>query len=52
MLYWFGNIQVMDIIGKKTSKPHQLTPWAKVSGDDITYPKEMTETGSPKPAPD
>jgi len=46
------NIQVMDIIGKKTSKPHQLTPWAKVSGEDITYPEETKGTDSPRPVPD
>jgi uncharacterized protein (DUF488 family) len=46
------NIAVMDIIGEKTSKPHRLTPWAKVSGEDITYPGEMKGTGSPRPTPD
>jgi len=32
------DIQVIDIMGEQTSKPHLLTPWAKVSGDEITYP--------------
>ena len=34
------NIPVLDIMGEKTSKPHKLTPWAKVTGEDITYPEE------------
>jgi len=37
------NIQVMDIMGEKTSKPHRLTPWAKVDGEEITYPGESGE---------
>lgn len=32
------NIKVEDIFDEKTSKPHLLTPWAKVDGNMITYP--------------
>ncbi|MHC1740123.1 MAG: DUF488 family protein [Anaerolineaceae bacterium] len=32
------NITVEDIFNEKTSKQHSLTPWAKVSGTQITYP--------------
>jgi uncharacterized protein (DUF488 family) len=46
------DIPVIDIIGLKTSKPHQLTPWAKVSGEDITYPQEVNLSGLPIPTPD
>jgi uncharacterized protein (DUF488 family) len=35
-------IQVEDILSVKESKPHALTPFAKVSGLDITYPAEGT----------
>jgi uncharacterized protein (DUF488 family) len=45
------NITVMDIIGMQTSKPHQLTPWAKVSGVEVTYPEEIKGNDSPRPAP-
>lgn len=34
------DIQVIDIMSEKTNKPHRLTPWADVSGDNITYPRE------------
>jgi uncharacterized protein (DUF488 family) len=33
------HIRVEDIIGAKGRKPHVLTPWARVSGMTITYPK-------------
>lgn len=33
-------IQVMDIFDEKTSKPHQLTPWAKVTSHQVIYPGE------------
>lgn len=33
------DIQVEDIMSEKISKPHKLTPWAKVNGHMITYPK-------------
>jgi uncharacterized protein (DUF488 family) len=39
------DIPVLDIMGEKTSRTHQLTPWARVSGEDITYPEEMKATG-------
>jgi len=32
------SIEVIDIIGEKSSKPHMLTPWAKVDGHKVTYP--------------
>jgi uncharacterized protein (DUF488 family) len=32
------NMKVEDIFTEKTSKPHQLTAWAKVDGLKITYP--------------
>jgi len=32
------NIDVLDIINESHSKPHTLTPWAKVDGHRITYP--------------
>jgi uncharacterized protein (DUF488 family) len=32
--------QVEDILNEKTSRPHRLTPWAKVAGVEVTYPKE------------
>ncbi len=36
-------IQVEDIIGEGASRPHKLTPWAKVDGSKVTYPG-TTET--------
>ncbi len=30
--------KVEDILGEKSSRPHQLTPWARVDGLQITYP--------------
>jgi len=32
------SIPVVDIISQKTSRPHELTQFAKVEGDKITYP--------------
>ena len=32
------NFHVEDIMSGKTSKPHTLTPWARVKGLEITYP--------------
>ncbi len=32
------NIEVEDIISEGSSRPHTLTPWAKVDGSRITYP--------------
>ena len=31
-------LKVEDIISDKISKPHKLTPWAKVKGETIIYP--------------
>lgn len=31
-------IQVVDIFDENNSRPHTLTPWAKVDGMTITYP--------------
>lgn len=33
------SIQVEDIMSSKTSTPHKMTPWAKINGLEITYPK-------------
>jgi len=33
------NLHVEDIMSNKTSKPHQITPWAKINGISITYPE-------------
>ncbi len=35
------NIEVIDIINEKTSKPHPLTSFAKVNGNRIVYPKDI-----------
>ena len=32
-------IAVMDIMSRTSAKPHELTPWAEVSGVKVTYPK-------------
>ncbi len=32
-------IAVEDIMSEKSSKPHKLTPWARVEGFRVTYPK-------------
>lgn len=32
------NVGVVDILSKNTSKPHKLTPWAKLDGNLVTYP--------------
>jgi uncharacterized protein (DUF488 family) len=37
------NIKVEDIMNEKTSKPHRLTPWAKVDGNRVTYPGQIAE---------
>jgi uncharacterized protein (DUF488 family) len=36
------NFRVEDIMSDKASKPHTLTPWARVEGLRITYPKTET----------
>jgi uncharacterized protein (DUF488 family) len=33
-------IDVEDIMAEGVSKPHKLTPWAKVQGGQITYPAD------------
>lgn len=38
--------EVVDIYDEKSSRPHRITPWARVEGERVTYPK-ATETGSP-----
>ncbi len=43
-------IRVEDIMSEKRVAPHKLTPWAHVSGDDLTYPPE-TENESRPPTP-
>ena len=35
--------EVQDIFTKSKCKPHKLTPFAKVSGKNITYPMILTE---------
>ena len=37
------DISVEDILGEKISKPHKMTPWAKIGGKAITYP-EISQT--------
>ena len=32
-------IQVEDIMSQKSGKPHMLTPWARVEGLHVTYPR-------------
>jgi len=33
------NVNVEDIFTETSSKPHKLTPWARVDGLQITYPE-------------
>jgi uncharacterized protein (DUF488 family) len=37
------NVDVEDILNERTSKPHLLTPWAKVDGSKLTYPGPTAE---------
>jgi uncharacterized protein (DUF488 family) len=37
-------VHVEDILGEKNSKPHKLTPWARVEGNNITYPGTEEQT--------
>jgi uncharacterized protein (DUF488 family) len=37
------NINVEDILSERSSKPHRLTPWAKVDGGRVTYPGPAKE---------
>lgn len=34
-------IEVTDILSERGSKAHTLTPWARVDGQQITYPKRQ-----------
>ncbi len=34
-------MQVIHILGKDSSQPHRMTPWAKVDGLEISYPGEL-----------
>ncbi len=34
------DIKVENILSKKSLQPHKITPFAKVEGDRVTYPKE------------
>ena len=36
-------IQVIEILGAKQSRPHALTPFAQVSGSEVTYPTPATD---------
>ncbi|MBP6015239.1 MAG: DUF488 domain-containing protein [Candidatus Promineofilum sp.] len=36
-------LQVEDIMSEKSTRPHVLTPWAKVDGETITYPEVKNE---------
>ncbi len=36
-------IPVMDIMSRTSVKPHAITPWARVEGTSITYPKQATD---------
>ena len=36
-------LQVSEITGGKSTRPHTLTPWARVVGDRITYPAVQQE---------
>lgn len=35
------NLEVIDIINEKTSKPHLLTSFAKIKGSRVVYPKDI-----------
>ncbi len=32
-------VEVQDILSETNSRPHKMTPWARVDGLQITYPK-------------
>lgn len=46
------NIGVEDIFDDKHSKPHLLTPWAKVDGNRITYPGPTRSSSDTAPDDD
>lgn len=33
-------VEVVDILSEKSSQPHKITPFARVSGLEITYPED------------
>jgi uncharacterized protein (DUF488 family) len=41
LLAW--GVDVIDIIGETSVRPHALTPWARVEGTRVTYPGEDEE---------
>jgi uncharacterized protein (DUF488 family) len=43
-------VAVEDIFSKSNSKPHTLTPWAKVRGQKITYPAADPPTNAKRPS--
>ena len=43
-------LAVEDIFSKSNSKPHTLTPWAKVRGREITYPAAHPPTNVKRPS--
>jgi uncharacterized protein (DUF488 family) len=36
-------IEVQEITSATRTRPHMLTPWAKISGTQVTYPAEHTD---------
>jgi uncharacterized protein (DUF488 family) len=36
-------IEVLEIAGSTRARPHTLTPWAKVTGTQVTYPAEPSK---------
>jgi uncharacterized protein (DUF488 family) len=36
-------VEVIDIIGETSARPHALTPWARVEGERVIYPGEEEE---------
>ncbi|MGA8593455.1 MAG: DUF488 domain-containing protein [Bryobacteraceae bacterium] len=36
-------VEVEDILSETHTQPHKLTPWARVQGLEITYPKRETD---------
>lgn len=40
-------IRVLEILGDSLPKPHKMTPFARVSGTEITYPPEEGDLFSP-----
>ena len=42
-------VQVRDIMSVNSSRDHTLTPWAKVTGEQIIYPSELGAQETAKP---